>query len=184
MKSQTVEQAVAVLKAGGLILYPTEGVYGIGCCPEQSEAIQKLLRAKNRASDKGLILVASELSQLNPFIAPLNASDTRRVMESWPGPVTWLLPAAPNANPLLTGVFKTQACRVSAHPTVQALCRAFNGPIVSTSANMAGQAPALTALSALEQCPMVSGVVEGEIGELKGPTTILKLGCESVIRGK
>lgn len=136
------EEAVAVLKAGGLIAYPTESVFGLGCDPRNEAALKRLLQLKQRPAHKGLILIAAQLEQLADYILPLNAELLARILPTWPGPYTWLLPAGEHVSPLLRGEHISLAVRLSAHPSCQALCQQFAHPIVSTSANPATKAPA------------------------------------------
>jgi L-threonylcarbamoyladenylate synthase len=141
-----LRSATRVLRAGGIIAYPTEAVYGLGCDPLNPEAVLRLLVLKQRPWQKGLILIAASLEQLTPFLAPLTPDLEVQLSETWPGPVTWLLPASEIAPPWLTGEHDSIAVRVTDHPLAAGLCRHFGAPIVSTSANRAGQLPAKTAL--------------------------------------
>jgi len=131
---------------GGIIAYPTEAVFGLGCDPDNLQAIEKLLTIKNRSPDKGLILLAASYSQLLPYIndskIPQDKLDT--VFSHWPNGVTQLIPKNSKTNKLLSGIFPTIAVRVTNQPDVVALCNKFNKPIVSTSANLSGQQPAKT----------------------------------------
>ncbi len=162
-----------VLAAGGLIAYPAEGVYGLGCDPANPEAVQRLLALKGRSAGKGLILVAADMQQLQPWLAPLSDEIYRRLEQSWPGPVTWVVPAASGAPALLTGGRDSLAVRVSAHPPCRRLCEAWGGPLVSTSANYHGRPPARSALQVRRRLgPGVDYVLSGPLGGLVGPTTI------------
>jgi L-threonylcarbamoyladenylate synthase len=142
--SAELEQAVQVLRAGGVIAYATEAVFGVGCDPHNTQAIARLLQLKQRPAHKGLILIAADETQLLPYLDLPSISDAMwtRVRATWPGPVTWLLPATPQVSPLLRGDHATLAVRVSAHPQVRALCEAFAGALVSTSANLSDNPPA------------------------------------------
>lgn len=133
-------QAVAVLRAGGVIAYPTEAVWGLGCDPLDAAAVARLLALKGRSADKGLILIAADVAQVEPWLAALDAGQRAAVLATWPGPYTWVVPA-PQAPRWLRGEHASLAIRVSAHPGVQALCRAWGGVLVSTSANRSGEAP-------------------------------------------
>ncbi len=134
------------LRKGGLVAYPTEAVYGLGCDPTDVQALTRLLALKQRPWRKGLILIGADAAQLYPWLGPLDEARERRVLASWPGPVTWLWPAQPWVSPLLRGEHRSLAVRVPGHPQARALCAAFGGAIVSTSANRAGQHPARSAL--------------------------------------
>nr|MDQ2696242.1 Sua5/YciO/YrdC/YwlC family protein [Pseudomonadota bacterium] len=129
MQAQRLRQAARILRQGGVIAYPTEAVYGLGCDPRNRRAVQRLLEIKRRPPAKGLILIAADLAQLEPFIDPL-PPDRRRLLDAaWPGPVTWLVPAR-RAPVWLRGNHPTLAVRVTAHPLAAALCRAFGGAVV------------------------------------------------------
>lgn len=128
-----------------MIAYPTEAVFGLGCDPLDPGALRRLLRLKQRDAAKGLILIASGFRQLRPYLAPIPAEILARIHRTWPGPVTWLMPARPWAPRLLRGGHETLAVRVTAHPVASALCRAAGMAIVSTSANLSGGPPARTA---------------------------------------
>ncbi len=171
----SIDQAVAALKQGDLIAYPTEGVMGLGCDPFNENAVMQLLALKQRPLEKGLILVGADLAQLMPLMDSdrLQPEQWTRLQESWPGPLTWVVPARSNVPVWLRGRFDTLALRASAHPVVQQLCRAFGGPIVSTSANLSGQPPA-RACQALSPAIAsdIAGCVVGEVGDLAGPTPI------------
>ncbi|GAB0148797.1 Sua5/YciO/YrdC/YwlC family protein [Marichromatium sp. PS1] len=142
-----VRLAAAWLRAGAVVGYPTEAVYGLGCDPRDAVAVSRILEIKQRDPAKGLILIAADYAQLAPYVE-VESLDTARMAEvraSWPGPNTWLLPARPSTPDWLTGRFSTLAVRVTAHPLAAALCRTYGGAIVSTSANRADRPPATTA---------------------------------------
>ena len=171
----SLAEATTALRTGGVIAYPTEGVWGLGCDPCNETAVLRLLAIKQRTPDKGLILAASQLEQLRPFvdITRLPADRLAEVLATWPGPHTWVMPATPAAPNWITGAHAGIAVRISAHPQVVELCNAFGGAIVSTSANHAGQ-PAPSARDALDPTLVdaVDGVTGGETGDLSSPTAI------------
>lgn len=134
------------LRKGGLVAYPTEAVYGLGCDPTNSQALDRLLSLKQRPWRKGLILIGADAAQLYPWLGPLDEAREHKVLASWPGPFTWLWPAQPWVSPLLRGAHRTLAVRVPGHVQARALCAAFGGAIVSTSANRSAQRPARSAL--------------------------------------
>lgn len=142
----SISDTVNALNQGGIIAYPTEGVFGLGCDPDNEQAITRLLALKQRSASKGLILIAGNYSQLLPYVDDLAIPQDKRyaVMSRWPGAITQIVPANNNISPLLTGGFATIAVRVTEHPDVVAICKAFNKPIVSTSANLSGQTAAIT----------------------------------------
>ena len=158
---------------GGLIAYPTEAVYGLGCDPLNRAAVQQLLRLKQRPMEKGLILIAAELEQLLPFVTLPSPAIMEAVQKTWPGPATWLLPAAPDTPPWLTGQHESLAVRVTAHPLAASLCRACNSPLVSTSANLTGRKPSRTPLGVRRQFgDKINFLLSGPVGDLKQPTPI------------
>lgn len=118
-------------------------MFGLGCDPDSEAAVQRLLAIKQRPVEKGLILIAADLAQLQDYIDLSQLSDEQlaRVQASWPGPFTWIMPARATTPSWLTGQFDTLAVRVTGHPQVQGLCRAFGKPLVSTSANLTGESP-------------------------------------------
>ena len=137
------KHAARVVKAGGVIAYPTEAVFGLGCDPLNDKAIEKILQLKQRQQDKGLILVAANFSQLEQFLLPLSKSAIKKLEASWQQQsITWLLPAKPSVSKLLCGKYSTLAVRVTNYQPVIKLCELLNSPIVSTSANPASREPA------------------------------------------
>lgn len=170
---QLLRQAARALRDGGVIAYPTEAVYGLGCDPRNERAVSRLLALKHRSPRHGLILVASEFEQLQEYLAPVPDAVTARILSSWPGPQTWVMPAAPACPLWLTGEHDSIAVRVSAHPVVRALCTTSGMALVSTSANRRGHPPARSALG----CRMRFGqaldlIVPGKTGEQANPTAI------------
>lgn len=176
-----IRRAVSVLRAGGVIAYPTEAVWGLGCDPLQPQALQRLLALKARDPAKGLILIAAQMDQLVGFIEVPSRTALRRARETWPGPVTWVFPAGPLASPTLTGGRNTLAVRVSAHPVVQALCRACDHPLVSTSANRSGRSPARTRTELRLRFGSLP-LVPGALGGLERPTAIREAATGNYLR--
>ena len=165
--------AVRQLRRGGLVAHPTEGVFGLGCDPLNREAVSRLLALKQRPASKGLILIAADFNQLEKFINLAGPTIRNRLLASWPGPVTWIVPANPWVPLWLRGEQGTIATRVTAHGPAAALCRAFGGPIISTSANPSGSPPARTALKTRHYFPEADFVyVPGNTGGLHRPTAI------------
>ncbi|HEX4881543.1 MAG TPA: L-threonylcarbamoyladenylate synthase, partial [Porticoccaceae bacterium] len=138
----SVRTAAHAMRAGGVVAYPTEAVWGLGCDPDDAAAVARVIALKGRDPGKGLILVAAELDMLAPYLRGLHPQWLARMAATWPGPVTWLIPDNGRALPLVTGGQGTLAVRVTAHPVAAALSRAFGGAIVSTSANPQGLPPA------------------------------------------
>jgi len=167
--------AITALQQGGVIAYPTEAVWGLGCDPRQRAAVMRLLELKRRPASKGVIVVAATLEPLRPWLdlAALPAERLAEVLATWPGPHTWVLPASEHAPPWVTGDHAGLAVRISAHPLVARLCQAWEAPLVSTSANLAGQPPARHR-DELDPALLraIDGVLDGQTGGLAQPTPI------------
>ena len=178
-----IKQAATVILSGGIVAYPTEAVYGLGCDPFNATAVLRLLELKCRSMEKGLILVGAQLNQLEPFIDIASETIRRKITATWPGPVTWVLPARPQVPFFLTGAHNTLAVRVSAHPIVQALCREINQPIVSTSANLESSPPARSALAVQRIFKQnVDFILHGTVNRGAKPTEIRDALTDQVLR--
>lgn len=184
MQAKHIENAVMHLHAGGVIAYPTEGVWGLGCDPFDEAAVLRILQLKQRPVEKGLIIVAAGVDQVAALVQRLTPSERDTVLATWPGPTTWLLPDREQLVPQwIKGQFATVAVRVSAHPGVVRLCRAFGGPLVSTSANPADAPPATSRLRVLTWFGKeLDYVVPGRLGGQRGPSTIRDLHRAEPIR--
>ncbi len=180
-----ISAAAQLLHGGGVIAYPTEAVWGLGCDPLDEAAVLRLLALKQRAVDKGLILVAGSVPQLDGLLdwEALPGDCVAAVHASWPGPNTWIVPATRRVPSWITGAHAGAAVRVSAHPVVAGLCAAFGGPLVSTSANVAGVAPPRR-LAELDPALLarIDGIVAGETGGLASPTPIRDARSGAVLR--
>lgn len=167
-----IRMASHALNQGHIIAYPTEAVYGLGCDPLNESAVINLLALKQRAIHKGLILIAADFRQLLPFIQP-SEQMLKRILPSWPGPVTWIVPAQTWVPHYLTGEHSSLAVRVSAHPLVQQLCTFYGKAIISTSANKSRQAPARSALQLRTKLPTKDiFILSGSTAQQEQPTAI------------
>lgn len=165
--------AYRALRAGGVVAYPTEAVWGLGCDPENAHAVQGLLDLKQRPMHKGLILIGASFEQVRPYIGPVPHARLLQVQHSWPGPNTWLLPASKKVPRWIRGDSELVAVRVTAHPLAAALCYVFGGALVSTSANLSGRPPARSALRVRRQFgSQLDFVLPGATGGLARPTPI------------
>lgn len=143
-----IRRAVETLQAGGLLAYPTEAVWGLGCDPDNGQALTHLLQLKRRSPDKGLILVAANKEQLRPWLGELSHAEWQRLGSQQDRPTSWVAPCSSDVHPLLSGGRTSLCVRVSAHPLVKQLCTAWAGPVVSTSANPSGRVPARSVVQA------------------------------------
>ena len=172
-----LSQALLALTSQGVIAYPTESVFGLGCDPDCEVAIQKILDLKQRPAHKGLILIAANIEQLQRYadFSSLSAKQLDNINATWPGPFTWIVPVQPTLSKLVSGDFNSIAVRVTEHPVVQALCLAFGKPIISTSANLSGEMACVTTLQ-VEQMfmnnPLLDYVVDQPVTGLENPSQI------------
>ncbi|HQQ63518.1 MAG TPA: Sua5/YciO/YrdC/YwlC family protein [Pseudomonadales bacterium] len=175
--------AIATLRNGGVIAYPTEAVWGLGCDPLDEQAVMRVLALKKRDWRKGVILVAASIEQLAPYLRGLDDEKYATLRKSWPGPNTWLVPDNGVAPSWITGGQPTLAVRVSAHPVVAALCHAFDGAIVSTSANIAGDPPARSIRDVIRYFGNdIDVIVPGDVGGADKPTQIRNLMTGEICR--
>jgi L-threonylcarbamoyladenylate synthase len=184
VSSFRLRRAADLLRRGGLLAYATEGVFGIGCDPGNHEALCRLIAAKGRSKSKGLILIAASLEQALQHAEVPDEAMLAQVRASWPGPVTWVLPARPDVSPLVTGGRDSVAVRVTAHCGAAALCEAFGGALVSSSANLSGRPAAKSLLSARRALGgRVDAILPGQTGGLGRPSTIRDGRDGKVLRG-
>ena len=175
--------AARLLKQQAVIAYPTESVWGLGCDPGSLPAVEKLLQLKGRNISKGLILIAADSEQLAPFLRGLEPDALRRFQTPQQKPTTWLVPNNGSAPQWISGGHDTLALRVTRHPLAAALCKLFDGPLVSTSANPQGQDAAISA----EQVQAYFGEAvdvrtPGTVGEAAKPSEIRYLISGEIVR--
>ncbi|USD60419.1 threonylcarbamoyl-AMP synthase [Vibrio sp. SCSIO 43140] len=179
------QTTVAALQSGEVIAYPTEGVFGVGCDPDDTKAIEKLLAVKERPVEKGLILIAANFEQLRPYIdeTQLTQQQLESVQQTWPGPYTWIMPASSRVSSWLSGAFDTIAVRVTDHQLVQKLCLVYGKPITSTSANLSGMPSCMTTEEVKEQLgDRLVAILEGETGGRNKPSEIRDARTLKVLR--
>lgn len=172
----------AYLKRGGVIAYPTESCYGLGCDPANRRAVQRILKLKGRPQHKGLILVAAHYRQVGRYIQPLTPDEQQRLQADGAQVVTYLMPARPSCPRWLRGAHDSLAVRLTAHPFAQALCRSAGSALVSTSANRSG----MRAARSYSECKRIFGnavwVLRGQVGKRKRPSTIRTWGDGRILR--
>jgi L-threonylcarbamoyladenylate synthase len=133
-----LREAAHIIKNGGIAVYPTETVYGLGVLFNNTQALERLFAAKGRRETKPVLLLIDNsraLDRLTPDIIPEALALAERW---WPGPLTILFKARPNLSPYLTGDEGKIGCRISSHPIARRLVELAGAPITSTSANLAG----------------------------------------------
>jgi L-threonylcarbamoyladenylate synthase len=176
-----IRRAAFVALRDGVIAYPTEAVFGLGCPPWSSRAVDRILRLKGRPRSRGLILIASSVEQVEPLVC-FAAVDRERVVASWPGPVTWILPPSRLVPEWVLGAGGGVAIRVTAFAPARLLCD-LAGPLVSTSANPAGRAPARTAFQVRNYFRSgLDYVVPGAAGGARAPSEIRDARTGAIVR--
>lgn len=176
-------EAAERLRAGAVIAYPTEAVFGLGCDPENEAAVQRLLSLKGRPLAAGLILIGSSFGQFEDWVGAVTAAQLELAGATWPGPVTWLFPRGARAPAWITGEHDSLAIRVTAHAPSIALCEAFGGPVVSTSANPRSAPPARSAGQVETYFgSYLGGILEGALGGNSRPSEIRDLRTGHLIR--
>jgi L-threonylcarbamoyladenylate synthase len=172
----------AYLKRGGVVAYPTESCFGLGCDPGNRKAVQRILKLKQRPQRKGLILIASGYQQVARYLHPLTLSDQSKLQNDGAQAVTYLMPVKPSCPRWLRGEHETLAIRLTAHSLAKQLCRSAGSALVSTSANRSGQRPAKT----WAECQRLFGkkvwVLRGRVGKRKQPSTIRTWSDGKIIR--
>ncbi len=175
-----IAEAAALIRAGEVVAYPTETVYGLGADPFSDTAVERLFEVKGRARDKAVLLIVADMEQLTCVAAHISPRAQAYMEAFWPGPLSLVLPSASGLPDLLTGGSPTICVRCPACETARALCLAVGGPITSTSANLSGQEPArdLTRLN----LPGVALAIDGGILPPSAPSTIIEPESGAILR--
>lgn len=175
--------AVAQLRAGQVIAYPTEAVFGLGCDPHNESAVRRLLALKGRHESAGLVLIASDYSQLLPWISDITPALEEKALQTWPGPTTWLFPRANRVPDYVAGKHDTVAVRITAHEPSRTLCEAFGSALISTSANHTASQPARSAAEVDDYFGQkIAGILAGALGKAENPSEIRDLVSGNIIR--
>lgn len=170
------------LRHGGVIAYATESCFGLGCNPSSRLGVQRILRLKGRPQHKGLILIASQLHQSEPYLAKLSAEQQATILSPRPRPHTWLAPAAKHCPRWLSGRHRSLAVRLTSFPPAKALCESAGMALVSTSANRSGCHPATTTRDCRKLFGAQVRVIAGRIGKQRRPSTIQDLVTGKILR--
>ncbi|HEY4697314.1 MAG TPA: Sua5/YciO/YrdC/YwlC family protein [Gallionella sp.] len=180
--SISTRRIAAHLRRGGLIAYPTESCYGLGCDPDNRIAVQRLLKLKRRPQNKGLIVIAADYRQVARYLQPLTPAEQQRLSEAGAQAITCLMPARRSTPRWLRGAHDTLAVRLTAHRQAAQLCRGLNSALVSTSANRSGQHPARTYAQCRRSFGRKVWVLPGRVGKRKKPSTIRSWADGKIIR--
>ncbi|OTG88577.1 L-threonylcarbamoyladenylate synthase [Acinetobacter sp. ANC 3813] len=188
MITTSVAEAADCLKKGQVLAYPTEAVWGLGCDPFNEQAFHEILRLKQRPIEKGVILLAAHVSQVEHLLTGLSEEMREQVIASWSDrapnerATTWLLPAGDDIPRWIKGNHPKVAVRVTTHSLCVALCHAFNGFIVSTSANPAGLEPARSLQEASQYFAAELNYLNGDLGLSQEPSKIIDAETGKIIR--
>jgi L-threonylcarbamoyladenylate synthase len=176
-----IRKAARILKEGGVVAYPTEGLFGLGCLPDEREAVERIFAIKHRDPSMGLILIASSPAQLEPYARV--PAGRHRLASDIENPITWVLPAKASVPSWIRGRHPGVATRICAHPVAAALCDAAGSALVSTSANMSGHPPARNGIVLRRQFGrLVDYIVPGTCGPAKGASEIRDFATGAVLR--
>ncbi|MFT6407193.1 MAG: L-threonylcarbamoyladenylate synthase [Arenicella sp.] len=169
----SIQHAVAALRSGGVIAYPTEYCFGLGCDPRNTTALARLLKIKQRKKEQGVILIASTIEQISYYAELGDLVRLKEITDSWPGPNTWVLPAKDTVSNWVRGEHCSVAMRISDHAVCLSLCREFGHPIVSTSANRHGRDALLSAADIIEEfADELDYVIDASVGDATTASTI------------
>lgn len=172
-----------ILWQGGIIAYPTEAVWGLGCLPNNLEGVLRILALKKRSIDKGVVLVAADISQFDLYLEGLSEQLLAHLRSVWPGPVTYLVEDNGTAPAWVVGDHNTVALRVSKHPVIKAICSATDTALVSTSANPAGKKPARSTFWVRKYfCGQLDMIYPGELGNSRHASQIRDLSSNRILR--
>lgn len=172
------------LKQDEVIAYPTEAVFGLGCNPQSEKAVKKLLQLKQRPQEKGLILLASELKYLLPYIdeSKMNESAWQKLTQIGEQAITWVVPVKNNVPTFLTGKFNSIAVRLCKVPAVIQLCEATGFALTSTSANLAGFPPCRKAIEVKQQFGEDFPVLDAPTLDRENPSLIKDIFTQQIFR--
>jgi L-threonylcarbamoyladenylate synthase len=177
MLNNEVAAALKIVQQGGIILYPTDTIWGIGCDATNTEAVQKIYRLKQRDEAKSMIILLDNDNKLQSYISdvPELAYDLIEFAEN---PLTLVMPGAKNISPALIAADGSVGVRISDHPFCQQLIQRLRKPLVSTSANISGK-PSPQYFSQVDQ-EIIDGVdyvvdIDQHSMEIKNPSTIMRL---------
>lgn len=172
------DTAVHLLQAGGVILYPTETFYGLGCRCDDSAALDRIYRIKQREASQPLLLLVADIAMLGQVAARVPAPARALVARWWPGPLTLLLPARPGLPACLVGPGNTVGCRQSSCSTATAIVAGLGCPLTSTSANLSGEPPPVSiSMVSIAVRSAVDLIIDAGTTPGGAPSTIVDTTC-------
>jgi len=171
---QSLISAVEILRAGGVVVYPTETFYGLGVDALNQKAIKKVFTIKGRSFAQPLLILIPEQDYLPRYVTEVSEKARRLMEHFWPGPLTMVFSASPQLPSILTAGTKKIAIRISPHPIARALTSAFAGPLTSTSANISGEQSPATAQEVFSHLGgMIDLIIDGGKTPGQMPSTIV-----------
>lgn len=171
------------LQRGGIIAYPTEHCYGLGCHPKHAKALAKLLHLKQRPQHKGLIVIGDNIKQLQPLLNKLPENQIQQLANIWPAAKTFILPAHQTILPQLRGQRRqTLAVRIPDHTLARRLCQLSKTALVSTSCNKAKHKPCKTERETRRLFGHKVWVIGGQTSGNKQPSTIIDWSTGTCLR--
>lgn len=183
--TKNIEEMADILTNGGIVAYPTEGVWGLGCDPFNEEAVRRLLNIKHRDESEGFIILATNWGQIYDLIdlEALPKNDQIFLTAAWPSHITFLLPKSKSAPNFISGASEQIALRITDFKPNKELIEAFGTPIISTSANLHG----MTAARSLEEVKIyfdkrIDAVFDKKSGNQPNPSKIYDLKNKVYIR--
>ena len=148
--AHNISQAAKTVKNGGLVVYPTDTVYGLGCDPFNVKAVEKVFKLKGERKSKPLPILASEMKAVEK-IAHMNEDAKKIAKKHWPGPLTLVVPKKPTLPSVVTCNLESVGVRIPNHKVALQLIALCDGLLVGTSANKTGEKPSKTAQEAARQ---------------------------------
>lgn len=180
-----LDAAAALLRSGGVLAYPTEAVFGLGCNPQDAAAFEQLFALKRRPPSQGVLLIGADFAQVERYIdtGKVTGPMLQQVRSTWPGPYTWVFPRSKEVPTWIAGAHAGIALRITAHEPAAALCRAFGGALVSTSANPHGEPPARSARTVENYFgDRLDGLLDAPLGGQGSPSMIRDALSGAIIR--
>ncbi|WP_343189874.1 L-threonylcarbamoyladenylate synthase [Buchnera aphidicola] len=174
---KNLDKCVLDLKNGKIIIYPTESVFGLGCDPDNKQAVMNLLKIKNRDINKGLIIISSNYEYIKKYISIKHVpyKNIKKFYKLWPGNFTLLHPAKKSVPSWITGKSKFVAVRITKNKFVHNLCKNFGKAIISTSANLNGLSPCRNIREIFSQFGNNICVMYGNVDFKKNPSAIINI---------
>lgn len=169
-------QVAEILRDGGVVAYPTEAVWGLGCDPFNEQAVHRILTLKSRPVEKGLILIAGAAQHLAPWEEILEPAEYTRLISVTERPTSWVVPDTLITPDWVRGQHPGVAIRLSQHEPVQDLCCAYGGALVSTSANPADLDPARSKEEVMTYFgDTLDAIFDASLGDAAQPSQVLDL---------